>query len=178
MNATQPMVVHYVKDMARALPFTATSSDSRWSSNRPDGPRFDAADASWRSTSCLPGCPRAPSPTRAESPRGRSRRRREGSLGRRRRGQKHPGSRRRHTGAYRRHQRYGRQRLRTAPVRRRVISDVGRMNTAGLPRYDALDRGGSATSFPILNSRGARSGEFDASAGADCLFHHRKEVPS
>ena len=50
------------------------------------------------------------------------------------------------------------------------------MITAGLTRYDDLDRGGSATPFPILNSRGARNGRFDASAGADSLFNHRKEV--
>lgn len=52
------------------------------------------------------------------------------------------------------------------------------MITAGLRRYDALDRGGSATSFPILNSLGARNGRFDASAGADSLSEHRKEVLS
>lgn len=57
-----------------------------------------------------------------------------------------------------------------------MISNVGRMITAGLTRYDDLDRGGSATPFPILNSRGTLNGRFDASAGADSLFNHRKEV--
>ena len=59
-----------------------------------------------------------------------------------------------------------------------MISDVGRVDTAGPPRYDARDRGGSATGFPILNSRGTLNGRFDASAGADFLFNHQKEVSS